>query len=262
MDQNFINTYILPFLQIQQESPSNKKPCGFIDRTQMRQSRIIHQSVKLEPQIQGSVVDEIIKRCEIPSSYILYKRNKDFIPKQLNPISKSVNVRSNHSSLKAYQENQKIQKVHQKSKKQQSFIRRQSYSFEDQAENNITYHKEFTQKESSNFDMFDTKDLFATKLNFCSKYTQESDREQKSTLYTPRISEILQRKAKNDLPHQNMKAIKLSNEWQNQQIQSDMRDYQDQKKFQNVRVQLDIHRYEHQRQQNKIKINRLLLKRL
>ncbi|CAK90149.1 unnamed protein product (macronuclear) [Paramecium tetraurelia] len=262
MDQNFINTYILPFLQIQPGSPSNKKPCGFIDRTQNRQSRIIHQSVRLEPQIQGSVVDEIIKRCEIPSSYILYKRNKDFIPKQLNPISKSVNVRSNHSSLKAYHENQKIQKVHQKSKKQQSFLQRQSQSFEEKEESRNTFNKEYKQKETFNFDMFETKDLFATKLDFGSKCTLESDREKQSSFQTPRISEILYQRAKNDIPHQNMKAIKLSNEWQNQQIHSDMRFYQDQKKFQNVRVQLDIHRYEHQRQQNKIRINRLLLKRL
>lgn len=39
--------------------------------------------------------------------------------------------------------------------------------------------------------MFDTKDLFATKLDFGSKYTLESDREKMSSFCTPRISDIL-----------------------------------------------------------------------
>ncbi|CAD8097286.1 unnamed protein product [Paramecium sonneborni] len=262
MDQNFINTYILPFLQNQPESPSQRKPCGFIDRTQIRQSRIIHQSVKLEPQIQGCVVDEIIKRCEIPSSYILYKKNKDFIPKQLKPISKSVNVRPNDCSLKAYQDNLKISKVSEKSKNQQLFMRRQSLSFEQKEENQINFDEQIDEKETINLEMFDTKDLFATKLDFHSKYLVESDREKKSFPNKSKLCDKLQKRAQYDLPHQNMRALQLFHEWQNQQIQSDVISYQNQRIYKNLHIQLDIHKYEHQRQQKKIKINRLLLKRL
>ncbi|CAD8095292.1 unnamed protein product [Paramecium sonneborni] len=262
MDQNFINTYILPFLQNQPESPKNRKPCGFIDRSQIRQSRIIHQSVKLEPKIQGRVVDEIIKRCEIPSSYILYKKNKDFIPKKIHPISQSVNIRLNHSSLKGYQENEKISKVSQNYNEQQKFIRRQSLSFNERGENQINHKQQIDQKETINLDMFDTNDLFTTKLDFYKKDTIQSLRQKKSVIFQSKLKDILEKKAKNDLPQQNMRAFQLFNEWQNQQIQSDTRSYQNQRKFQNPNIQLDIHKYEHQCQQKKMQINRLLLKRL